>query len=336
MAFPAPYQGDFKKQYVSHIIFSSGVVYMFRVLVTLVVSLLAVYVVGCGTDEGEIDEDGTVGFRHVNPPGGTISANAKITLTFDGEPRDVKSTAGNVTILGKTVVIEGPFIPGDLNFTVTWMGGSVTLKFDVAGLGHHGDKSLDAIEVDDVEPRVGVPVNFLRSEPKAGFSIIGVETIRLYFDNRPSDVKITQASEDITQAIVKSNTVEVSLKQPVFMPDIYFTVTWTGGKKRLIYPNSPDDVAGDVIRVEPADGSSIVGVKNVQVFLDWGDPRNVKCYDHTSESFIEDVTVFTNMIKFPVPHPIEEDSIRFTVSWTSRDGTVENSRELRYTNEEVD
>ena len=179
-----------------------------------------------------------------------------------------------------------------------------------------------------------MPVNFLRSDPKEGFSIIGVETITLYFDNRPTDVKITKASEEIHQAIVKSNTVEVSLTQPVFVPDIQFTVTWAGGKVMLFYLNEPDDAVADFLRSDPADGDSIVGVENVRVSLSTH-PKNVKCYNHTSESFIEDVTIFSNTIKFPVPHPIKEPSISFTVSWTSRDKTVKNSKQLTYTNEDV-
>lgn len=177
-------------------------------------------------------------------------------------------------------------------------------------------------------------VNFLRSDPKEGFSIIGVETITLYFNNRPTDVKITEASEEIHQAIVKGNTVEVSLTQPVFVPDIQFTVTWAGGKVRLFYLNEPDNAVADFRRSDPADGSSIVGVEKIRVSLSTH-PKNIKIYNHTSESFIEDVTVLHNMIEFRVPHPIKEPSISFTVSWTSRDKTVKNSKQLTYTNEDV-
>lgn len=185
-----------------------------------------------------------------------------------------------------------------------------------------------------MQPQPGVAVNFLRSDPTEGFSIIGVDTIILYFDNRPTDVKIKEASEEITKAIVKGNTVEISIKQPVFVPDIHFTVTWAGGKVLLYYLNEPDDTVADFRRSDPADGSSIIGVETVRVSLNTH-PRNVKCYNHTSESFIEDVTVLHSMIEFPVPHPIKEPSISFTVSWTSRDKTAKNSIKLTYTNEDV-
>ena len=102
----------------------------------------------------------------------------------------------------------------------------------------------------------------------------------------------------------------------------------------LYYLNEPDDAVADFRRSDPADGNSIVGVETVRVSLSTH-PKNVKCYNHTSESFIEDVTVSHGMIEFPVPHPIKEPSISFTVSWTSRDKTVKNSIKLTYTNEGV-
>lgn len=178
-----------------------------------------------------------------------------------------------------------------------------------------------------------MPVNFLRSDPADGFSIIGVETIRLYFDNRPTDVKITKASEDIHRAIVKGNTVEVSITQPVFARYIHFTITWSGGTARLVYPNNPDDHIADFLMAWPANGSPIVSVNEIQVCVG-GVPKNPKCYNHTSESFI-DVRTFSNTIYIEVPHPIKEPSISFTVSWTSRDETKQNSIKLTYRNEDA-
>lgn len=71
---------------------------MFRVLTTLIASLLAVYIGGCGPDEAEIEiqEDVPVNFVSVIPPSGTtIAANATLTLVFDNNPTDVKSSVGN-------------------------------------------------------------------------------------------------------------------------------------------------------------------------------------------------------------------------------------------------
>ncbi len=107
---------------------------MFRILAILIVGLLAVYISSCGPDTAEIEEDIPVNFVSATPPGGAIQVNGTVTLTFDNEPTGVTSTAGNITVVGKTVLIEGPFKPGDLDFTVTWIGGSKALKFHVTGV----------------------------------------------------------------------------------------------------------------------------------------------------------------------------------------------------------
>ena len=103
----------------------------FRILAILISILLAIHIVGCGADDAE---DVPVNFVSVTPPGGEIGGNATITLTFDNIPTGVTSTAGNVTVVGKSVVIEGPFKSGDLKFTVAWVGGSRDLTFYVTGV----------------------------------------------------------------------------------------------------------------------------------------------------------------------------------------------------------
>ena len=107
---------------------------MFRLLAPLIVGLLAVYISSCDPDTAEIEEDIPVKFVSVTPPSGEIAGNGPITLTFDNTPTGVTSTAGNVTLVGKSVVIEGPFKPGDLKFTVAWVGGSRELNFHVTGV----------------------------------------------------------------------------------------------------------------------------------------------------------------------------------------------------------
>lgn len=104
---------------------------MFSVFIIVISILLATHIVGCGADD---EEDVPVNFVSVTPPGGEIAENANITLTFDNTPAGVTSTAGNVTVVGKSVVIEGPFKSGDLKFTVAWVGGSRELNFHVTGL----------------------------------------------------------------------------------------------------------------------------------------------------------------------------------------------------------
>ena len=104
---------------------------MFRVFITVILILLSIHIVGCGADD---EEDVPVTFVSATPPGGEIAENATIALTFDNTPTGVTSTVGNVTVFGKNVVIEGPFKPGDLKFTVAWVGGSRDLNFHVTGV----------------------------------------------------------------------------------------------------------------------------------------------------------------------------------------------------------
>ena len=106
---------------------------MFRILSVFIIALLVIFIAGCGDEAGEIDgvfqEEATVNFSHATPPAGPIDAGGKITLTFDGEPRDVKSNIGTVRVDGETVNISGPFLPGPAEITVTWAGGSVQLEY---------------------------------------------------------------------------------------------------------------------------------------------------------------------------------------------------------------
>jgi hypothetical protein len=180
-----------------------------------------------------------------------------------------------------------------------------------------------------------VPAKFVRSEPEEGYSVFGVDPIVLYFDNRPTHVKITGVLEHINKAIVRGNTVEVSIRQPPLARFIEFTVTWADGKEGLIFETDENvNEPPDVVKVFPADGSSIVGVDTIRLFFTLR-PTNAKYYNHTSESFGK-VTTVTNMVEFDVPHPIEEPSISFTVSWTGKNGLVRKSKKLTYTNENVE
>ena len=71
---------------------------MFRTLSSLLVGLLA--------------EDVPVNFVSVSPRSGeTIAANAILTLIFDGVPFNLTSSAGKVTVSGRTAHIDGPFTP---------------------------------------------------------------------------------------------------------------------------------------------------------------------------------------------------------------------------------
>ena len=103
---------------------------MFRTHIILILTLFAVYISGCGHDLDESQEEITANFLQVTPSiGSELRAKDPIILTFDSIPTGVTSTAGSVIVSGKTVVIRGPFDPGFLNLTVTWVGGRKELKF---------------------------------------------------------------------------------------------------------------------------------------------------------------------------------------------------------------
>lgn len=88
------------------------------------------------------------------------------------------------------------------------------------------------------------------------------------------------------------------------------------------------------LRSDPPDGSSIVGVDTVIVYLD-GVPIDGKYYNHTSKIF-GDVIVKGKTIEFLIPHPIREPSISFTVSWAGKNKIIRNSTKLTYANEKLE
>lgn len=173
---------------------------------------------------------------------------------------------------------------------------------------------------------------FVRSEPAEGNTVFDVDTVVLYFDNRPTDVKIKEASKYIEQAIVKNNTIEISIDHPISKHYIEFIVTWADGERWLQFPTK-SNAPPDVWDVYPDDGSSVVGVNTVRLYLT-DVPKNAKYYNHASESLGEATTI-SNTIEFDVPHLIEGPSISFTVSWSGKDESMRKEITLTYTNEDV-
>jgi hypothetical protein len=112
------------------------VIDMFRIFITSIVSLFAVYISGCAYDEDEIQEEITANLVQVTPPNGSeLGVNDSIILTFDNIPTGVTSTVGLVTVSGKTALISVPFELGSLvNLTVRWVDGSKELNFHFPGL----------------------------------------------------------------------------------------------------------------------------------------------------------------------------------------------------------
>ncbi len=100
---------------------------MLRILFTLLVGLLTVS--GCVPDDYEYREI-PVHFVSVTPRSGeSIAANTTLTLTFDGVPTNLTSSAGKVTVHGRTAKIEGPFTPGPLEILVAWTDQTVKLTY---------------------------------------------------------------------------------------------------------------------------------------------------------------------------------------------------------------
>ena len=96
------------------------------VVMTLVVSLLTVYMIGCDIENPGYPAPGDPGYlapglEEVSPPNGsTIETDAVISLISDTAFTDVKVSAGDVIVKGKTLKIVGPFIPGPLTLIISW------------------------------------------------------------------------------------------------------------------------------------------------------------------------------------------------------------------------
>ncbi|MDE0554873.1 MAG: dockerin type I domain-containing protein, partial [Candidatus Poribacteria bacterium] len=115
--------------------------------------------------------------KTVRPPVGFVSANpmtesqleinATITLTFDNIPEDVEVSTGIATIADETVTIAGPFAPGALGLTITWLDGTQTLAYTIRQ-----------------------PARFVSAVPVADTQLEVNGTITLTFDSMPEDVEI--------------------------------------------------------------------------------------------------------------------------------------------------
>ncbi len=134
-----------------------------------------------------------------------ITTNDTITLTFDNPPEDVTVSDGVATTDGNTVTITGPFTPGTLELTITWVDGSKTLSYTIR-------QSSD----------------FVSADPESGTEITTNDTITLTFDNPPEDVTVSDGVATITD-----NTVTIT--GPFTPGTLELTITWADGSKTLDY-----------------------------------------------------------------------------------------------------
>ncbi len=98
--------------------------------------VLCLCTVGCGGDE-DIDVERTpVSIVSVDPPGGYLPLNGTITVTFDGEPKDVTVSEGFVLVAGNTATITGPFSAAIwlVGLTITWADGTGKLIYTIEGI----------------------------------------------------------------------------------------------------------------------------------------------------------------------------------------------------------
>lgn len=151
--------------------------------------------------------------------GANLDMDDTITLTFDNAPENVTANIGTATITDKTVKITGPFDPGDLALTVTWLDGTQTLTYTVRS-----------------------PVAFVRARPAAGATLDGDDTITLTFDRRPEDVTVSTGVAETTGRFVE-------ITGPFDPGDLALTITWSDGSQTLTY----------VIRTPDTDAPRITG-----------------------------------------------------------------------------
>lgn len=151
--------------------------------------------------------------------GANLDIDDTITLTFDNPPEDVEVSTGIATVDGKAVKTTGPFDPGDLALTVTWLDGTETLTYTVRP-----------------------PVAFVRSRPAAGTTIDGDDTITLTFDRRPEDVTVSSGDAERTGRFVE-------VTGPFDPGPLVLHITWSDGSQTLTY----------VIRTPDTDAPRITG-----------------------------------------------------------------------------
>lgn len=157
--------------------------------------------------------------------GANLDMDDTITFTFDNAPENVTVNIGTATITDKAVTITGPFDPGELALTVTWLDGTQTLTYTVRS-----------------------PVAFVRARPAAGATLDGDDTIALTFDRRPEDVTVSTGVAETTGRFVE-------ITGPFDPGPLALTITWSDGSQTLTYViRTPDTDAPRIIGGTVSDG----------------------------------------------------------------------------------
>ena len=195
-------------------------------------------------------------FIHANPViGSQLTVDDTITLTFDNIPEDVTVNTGVATVTDKTVSIMGPFEPGALTLTVTWVDGTETLNYAIRPLAA-----------------------FVSANPAGNSKIAVDDTITLIFDNPPEDVTVSTGT-----ATVIDKTVEIA--GPFDPGALALTVAWADGTQTLNYTiRTP----AAFVRANPATDSKLTVDDTITLIFD-NPPEDVTA--STGTATVTDKTV---------------------------------------------
>ena len=249
-----------------------------------------------------------VAFVSVSPgEGGTISADAALTLRFDGTPENVRANKGKVQIAGSTVTLTGTFSAGALRIEVTWRDGKQTLQYTVR------EEVTEILEDPAVEETIlpeeppievaGTSVQLVSVSPRAGSSIAPDENLTLRFDTPPEDVQVSKGT-------AKTNRNTVTITGPFNPGTLRVEVTWRDGKQTLQYTVQKSVT---LVSVSPRAGSTIEANETLTLRFD-GTPENVR---------VNTGTVKTNRNTVTITGTFDPGALRIEVTWRGGKQTLQ-------------
>ena len=230
-----------------------------------------------------------VAFVSVSPrEGSAISADAALTIRFDGTPQNVSVNTGKAQMAGSTVTLTGPFPAGALRIEVTWRDGKQTLRYTV----RKEDPEEPPVEV--VDPSA----HLVSVSPRAGSSIATDENLTLRFDSPPEGIHVSKGTPETS-----GNTVTIT--GPFDPGALRVEVTWRDGKQTLQYTVQK---LVTLVSVSPRAGSTIEADATLTLRFD-STPENVR---------VNTGTVKTNGNTVTITGPFDPGALRVEVTW--RDG----------------